>query len=108
LCELDWEDPERHKQLITAKIDSYCDYIRGEDFAIRHPGLSPRQVVILVAGRFPLEAEGLAFFAETARRLSSLGVGLDFDCVPSAEDEGAKSVPPAPKERRAGSTQSEA
>lgn len=94
---LGWEEPEQHKQLLTAKIDSYCDYIRGEDFAANHPGLSPKQVVILVAGQFPLETEGLAFFAKAAKQVSGLGVGLDFDCPTTSANARAKSVQPVPK-----------
>lgn len=95
---LDWEDPEQHKQLLTAKINSYCDYIRGEDFAAKHPGLSPKQVVILVAGQFALETEGLAFFAETAERVSGLGVGLDFECMGNSASANAEQ--PVPEKQR--------
>jgi hypothetical protein len=94
---LGWEEPEQHKQLLTAKINSYCDYIRGEDFAADHPGLSPKQVVILVAGQFPLETEGLAFFAKAAKQVSGLGVGLDFDCPTRSANARAKSVQPVPE-----------
>lgn len=94
---LGWEQPEHHKELLTAKIDSYCDYVRSEDFAAEYPGLSPSQVVILVAGPSPLETDGLDFFAETTKRLSGLGVELDFNCIPSSTNENAKSAQPASK-----------
>ncbi len=89
-----WEDAEHHRQLLDAKIDSYCEYIRSEDFAAKYPGLAPSQVVILVAGPSPLETDGLEYFAETAKRVAELGVGLDFDCIRSASNEAPNSARP--------------
>ena len=86
---LGWEEPERHKLSLRAKLDSYVGYIHSPLFSTKHPNVSPADVAIMVACQFPVDDTAAAALEELAQQLSRQGIELAFEHV-----EGAAPRPP--------------
>ena len=73
---LDWEDTERHIELLQNKIYRYLDFIESGELCQSNPAAAGKQVVIRVRAKLSRAPRAIEFFDFISRVVEERGVTL--------------------------------
>jgi hypothetical protein len=76
-----WDDSGLMDKQFHAKVQAYTHYLRGPQFADRHPGWTPQDVIIQLGCRVPPSEHALAMFERTRQELQKQGIGFEHQIL---------------------------
>ena len=73
---LDWEDTERHIELLQNKIHRYLDFIESGELHESNPAVAGKRVVIRIRAKFPPVRRAIEFFSFIRGVVEQTGITL--------------------------------
>lgn len=81
---LDWDEQEgRHLELLQSKLNTYLRFIESGELYRTFPQTKGRNLVIDVAGQFPMSTIGRSFFQKAERAVRNAGYSIRFRLLDS-------------------------
>ncbi|WP_244816900.1 DUF6572 domain-containing protein [Caballeronia sp. Lep1P3] len=74
--DMDWNDEERHQELLTKKIDRYTRYIRSGELLAHYPHVRGYQIVIEYVSMHAMTASAAAFWRTRERVIRAAGFSV--------------------------------
>ncbi len=92
---LPWhEDSDEHLESLREKLNTYLQFIKCGELLETYPKAKDRDVIINVAGKFPLTEEAAEFYRNAGSINDRMGIGLRFELLkPSAKDISSETKP---------------
>ena len=92
---LPWdEDSDEHLESLREKLNTYLQFIKCGELLETYPKAKDRDVIINVAGKFPLTEEAAEFYRNAGSITDRMGIALRFELLkPSANDTSSETKP---------------
>jgi hypothetical protein len=84
---LTWDENEgEHLLLLQNKLNTYLEFVEAGQLEADFPKARGKEVVVKIAGTYPLSERALKFFNLAKGRIEELGLELRFECPRRDED----------------------
>ena len=84
---LEWdENTDEHSRLLSEKLNAYVEFIESGGLLERYPKAKGREVIVNVAGKYPLNERASAFFQKASSATERIGARLRFQLGVFSED----------------------